>query len=80
MYSPNLCYQVINIIPGDRAIGNPSPPPHAIRRQNISMRVEMVGDGNLVIFPWGSDESYPEGLARRVGQGRLRLRARKWGG
>ena len=60
MNSPNFCDQVINIIPGDCAVCDTSPPAHAIRREDIAMSMEVVSYGYFVVFPGRSDESNPE--------------------
>ena len=59
---PDLSYQVVDVVPSHGAERYCTPPPHQVRRQNIRVRMQMIGDGNFVVLEWRSNESYPEGF------------------
>ena len=71
MHPPNLGDEVIDVVPGDRAVCDAPPPAHAVRREDVRVCVEVVGDGDFGILEWRGDETDAERLARaaEVGSG-----------
>lgn len=63
-YAPNLGNEILDVVPSDGAVGDAPPPAHTIGREDVSMCMEVVGDGDFVVPEWGSDEADTEGFAR----------------
>ena len=81
--APYLGDEVVDVVPGDAAVGDAPPPAEEVGGEDIAVGVEVVGDGDLVVLEGGGDEADAEGFARagEVGGvvGRL-LRGREGGG
>lgn len=64
---PNLCDEVLNSVPCQAAVSYTSPPTEFVRRQDVSVCVEMVRHWDLAILPRRCDETNSEvgGVRRR---------------
>lgn len=64
---PYFRNEVVNSVPGERAVCYRSPPSRFVQRRNIRMRMKVVRYGNLWVFEWRCNETNVQvGIARCV--------------
>ena len=61
--APYLGDEVVDVVPGDAAVGDAPPPAEEVGGEDVAVGVEVVCDGDLVVLEGGRDEADAEGVA-----------------